>query len=172
MNHTELVQRLDEFFNIGAYDESAFWPSLLPASDLPVYRRFAEPDFVQSRWNGLMLRSSDEVDRVYLVVFPDQAVLDTILALELERSAPGAMIFAHHPVDFEESGRGFIGISEAQLEELREHHISYYCCHAPLDCNKEISTVGALAKVLKLRELEPFGPHFEGMEGIVGGCLI
>lgn len=168
MNQAELVQRLNAFFDILAYDERALWSEIIPPDELSVYQQFAEADFVQGTWNGLMQNSTDEIDRVYLVVFPTQTVLDTILAMELERSAPGAMIFAHHPVDFEESGRGFLGISEAQLEELREHAISYYCCHAPLDCHPEISTVIALAQALKLRDWEPFSQHHGGMEGVHG----
>jgi len=167
MNQFDLVNRLDTYFNVQVFDESGFWPNVIPPGDITVYRSFAE-DFVQGTWNGLMLNNADEIDRVYLVVFPGQAVLDTILALELERGAPGALIFAHHPVDFEESGRGFLGIGEVQLEELREHHISYYCCHAPLDCHAEISTVIALARVLKLHDWQPFSPHHGGMEGVHG----
>ncbi len=168
MNQAELVQRLEAYFDVQAYDERELWSEILPPGEMSVYQRFAEADFVQGTWNGLMQNSTEEIDRVYLVVFPDQTVLDTILALELERGAPGSMIFAHHPADFEESGRGFLGISEAQLEELREHAISYYCCHAPLDCHPEISTVVALAQALKLRDWEPFSQHHGGMEGVHG----
>ncbi|MBN1201536.1 MAG: Nif3-like dinuclear metal center hexameric protein [Anaerolineae bacterium] len=167
MNQSELVQKLNDFFEVQAYDESGFWSGIL-AANMPVYHRFAEADFVQGSWNGLMLCSTEEIDRVYLIVFPDQAVLDTILALELERGAPGAMIFAHHPADFEESGRGFLAISEAQLEALREHNISYYSCHAPLDCHQELSTVIALADAIKLHDWEPFAPHHGGLEGVHG----
>jgi putative NIF3 family GTP cyclohydrolase 1 type 2 len=168
MNQNELAQKLDQFFNIQTFDESEFWTQIIPPNDLLVCQRFARPEFAQGTWNGLMLDSTDKIDRVYLIVFPDQAVLDTVLALELERGAPGALIFAHHPADFEEVGRGFIGISEAQFEELGEHHISYYCCHAPLDCHPEISTVIALAKALKLRDWQLFSPHHTGMEGAHG----
>ena len=168
MNQSEIVQKLDSFFNIHAFDERELWSEIIPADDMTIYRRFVPSEFVDGTWNGLMLDSTSEIDRVYMIVFPGQAVLDTILALELEREAPGAMIFAHHPADFEESGRGFSGAREAQLEEMREHNISYYCCHAPLDCHPEISTVGALAKALKLRDGEPFSLHHSGMEGVHG----
>jgi putative NIF3 family GTP cyclohydrolase 1 type 2 len=168
MNQGEIIQRLDNFFDVQVFDERRLWSDLIPTDDMAVYRRFAQSDFVDGPWNGLMLNSTPEIDRVYLIVFPTPVVLDTILALELEREAPGALIFAHHPADFEEGGRGFSGIREAQLEELREHNISYYSCHAPLDCHPEISTVLALAKALKLRDLEPFSPHYEGTEGVHG----
>ena len=149
MNQSEIVQKLDEFFNVQTFDERQFWSEIIPSDGMTVYRRFARPDFVEGTWNGLMLDSTSEIDRVYLVVFPGQAVLDIILALELEREAPGALIFAHHPADFEETGRGFIGIREAQVEELREHNISYYCCHAPLDCHPEISTADRTGESVK-----------------------
>lgn len=168
MNQAELVQRLDTFFDVQAFDEREFWSGIIPAADMAVYQRYAVAEFLGGVWNGLMLNSTAEIDRVYLIVFPGQAVLDTILALELERSAPGALIFALHPADFAEGDRGYAGISEAQLEELREHRISYYCCHAPLDCHAEISTVIALAKALKLRDWEMFAPHFGKSEGVHG----
>lgn len=168
MHQAELIQKLDTFFNVQEFDESGLWADIIPASDMTVYQHYTGGEFIQGPWNGLMLNNTGEIDRVYLIVFPDQAVLDTILALELERSAPGALIFAHHPVDFEESKRGFLGINEAQLEALREHQISYYCCHAPLDCHPEVSTVIALAKALKLRDWAPFASHYGGMEGVHG----
>ena len=168
MNQIELVQKLDAFFDVSEYDESAFWETVIPAEAMSVYTRFAEAEFIRGTWNGLMLNNTEEIDRVYLVVFPDQEVLDTILALELERSAPGSLVFAHHPANFEETGAGFSGISEDQFEELAEHQISYYACHAPLDCHEEISTVIALAKAIKLRDWEPFSPHHKGLEGVHG----
>lgn len=168
MNQAEMVQKLDTFFAVGAFDEREYWTQIIPADALAVYGHWAEPDFVQGPWNGLMLNNTSEIDRVYLIVFPVQQVLDTILALELERGASGAMVFAQHPADFEESGQGFLAISEDQLDALREQNISYYCCHAPLDCHPETSTAIAWAKALKLRDWEPFMPHFGGMEGVHG----
>lgn len=170
MNQAELVRKLDEHFGVNAYDEREQWQQKIPPADIGVYRRYARPEFFEGPWNGLMLDNALEVDRVYLIVFPGQDVLDTILALELEREAPGALIFAHHPADFEESGRGFCGISEAQMEELREHDISFYSCHQPLDYHPETSTVQALVKALKLRDAEVFlneDGHPEGAHGRV-----
>ncbi len=168
MNQSELVQKLDSFFNIHEFDESELWAKIIPSADIAVYERFVKPEFISRGWNGVLLDSANDIDRVYLIVFPSQDVLDTILALELEREAPGALIFAHHPADFIESGQGFAGIREEQLEDLREHNISYYCCHAPLDCHPEISTVVALAKALKVHDSEPFADERGYTEGIHG----
>lgn len=168
MNQAELVRKLDDAFDVRQFDEREAWRSKIPASDLLVYKRFAAPDFMDGPWNGLMLDNTPEVDRVYLVVFPGQAVLDTILAMELEREARGALIFAHHPAEFQETGAGFQGISEAQLEDLREHAVSFYTCHRPLDCHPETSTVMALAKAIKLREIEIFNSASGLPEGAHG----
>lgn len=170
MNQAELVRKLDDYFAVKVFDEREQWQQKIPAADLAGYRRYAVPEFLEGSWNGLMLDNALDVDRVYLVVFPGQAVLDTILALELEREAPGALIFAHHPADFEESDRGFLGISEAQIEDLQEHDISFYSCHQPLDYHPETSTVMALAKAIKLRDSEVFvneSGHPEGAHGRV-----
>src|SRR5258708_9335316 len=115
-----------------------------------------------------MLDNVPELDRVYSIVFPAQSVLDKIIAYEVERGAPGAMIFSHHMLDYQETGPGFSYITEAQLEELKEHHISYYACHAPLDCHPEISTSGALAAALKLSDTERFAPYVGGLAGVQG----
>ncbi len=32
-------------------------------------------------------------------------------------------------------------MTEAQFEDLREHNVSFYVCHQPLDCHRETSTV-------------------------------
>lgn len=168
MNQSEIVQKLDTFFNVHAFNEQDFWMEVIPSGDLAVYEQYATSSFLQGSWNGLMLNNAEEIDRVYLVVLPVQSVLDTILALELERPSPGAMIFCNHAADYEEYGRGFVPLTEAQLEDLREHKISYYCCHAPLDCHPEISTVVALAQAIKLRDWSMFSPHYHGMEGVHG----
>lgn len=168
MNQSDLVHKLDVFFQTETCDERDLWTRILSAHEIALYRQHARPEFINGPWNGLMLDSTTEVDRVYLIVFPGQPVLDTILALELERSAPGALIFAHHPANFEESGRGFRAIGESQLEDLREHHISYYCCHAPLDRHPEISTAVALARALKLHDWKPFADEQGETEGVHG----
>ncbi len=166
-NQAELVAQLDTFFNVAAFDESGDRQYLPPGYE-SILQRYAAPGFLESSWNGLMLNNTDTVDRIYLIVFPDQKVLDTIVAREVERGAPGALIFSNHMADYQENGPGFVNITEAQLEDLREHCISYYHCHAPLDCHPEISTSTALANALKLREQQRFAPYFGGMAGVLG----
>ena len=138
MNQAELVRKLDEHFGVNAYDEREQWQQKIPPADIGVYRRYARPEFFEGPWNGLMLDNALEVDRVYLIVFPGQDVLDTILALELERASPGALISPTTRLTLRKRAR-FCGISGA-MEELREHDTSFYSCHQPLDYHPETST--------------------------------
>ncbi len=163
----ELVSKIDTFFNIKAFDERGERQSFPPGYE-SVLKRYAAPGFWEGPWNGLLLDNATALERVYCVVFPSQSVLDKIIAREVERGAPGAMIFCHHLGDYNESGLGFVPITEPQLEELREHRISYYACHAPLDCHAQISTSGALADALKLKEPARFAPYFGGLSGVYG----
>jgi putative NIF3 family GTP cyclohydrolase 1 type 2 len=167
INQAELVAKLDAFFDVKAYDERQERELFPPGYD-SVLQRYAVPGFWEGSWNGLMLGNGATLERVYLAVFPSQNTLDTIIAREVERGAPGAMIFCHHVGDYHESGAGFVPITEAQLEELREHHISYYVCHAPLDCHPEISTSTALANALKLKDQTRFAPYRGGLAGVYG----
>lgn len=168
MRQADLVQQLDSMFAIEAFDESVHWKPLLSDRDTQVLERFAAPGFRSGTWNGLLLDNAKQIDRVYTVVFPTQDVIDTIIAREVARGAPGALIFAHHLLNFNQEKRRYALIAEEQLEELAEHQIGYYLCHAPLDCHAEISTAGALANMLGLREQARFAPYYGGLAGVHG----
>jgi putative NIF3 family GTP cyclohydrolase 1 type 2 len=167
INQTDLVKRLDTFFEISSYDEREE-RSRVPPGDASVFARYAAAGFAEGSWNGLMLNNTTQVERAYLIVFPSQSVLDTIIGREVQRGAPGAIIFSHHATDYQEGGPGYVPIAEAQYEALREHSISFYVCHAPLDCHAEISTSGALGEAIRLQEPVRFAPYHGGNAGLVG----
>ncbi len=163
INQSELVAKLDSFFNTASFSEKGDLYYFPPGYE-SILERFLTPGFLVSAWNGLMMNNTAALDRVYLIVFPTPNVLDTIIAREVERGAPGALIFSHHLADYQEAGPGFTVIPETHLEELREHHVSFYHCDAPLDCHPEMSTSTALAEALKLREQR----RFSGDTGVLG----
>lgn len=170
MNLNVLCKSLDTYFEIERYVESD-WADLMSEAERGALLRFLRPDFANGPWNGLMLdnpASTATVERVYLAVFPSQDVLDTIIALEVERGAPGALLFTHHPLAYSEQGANFKVIPTVQLEELHEHHISLYSCHAPLDCHPETSTATALAEALGLEDTRRFAPYYAGYAGVYG----
>lgn len=170
MKLTELSKALDEYFNVTAFDEKD-WLDLISEADRGVFLRFLKKSFVEGTWNGLMIQNDprdDEVDRVYLTVYPSQNVLDTIIAKEVERGAPGALIFSYQPIVYSEAEAQYKIISAEQLEELQAHHISIYVCHAPLDCHPEVGTVLAVADALGLEEQQRFGQHYGGLACVQG----
>ncbi|PJF40812.1 MAG: hypothetical protein CUN55_12295, partial [Phototrophicales bacterium] len=122
-------------------------------------------------WNGLMLENpapNHQIDRVYLAVYPSQDVLDKIIAKEVERGATGALLFTYHPIPYSESQGEFKAIPTEQLEELQEHHISVYVCHAPLDCHPEIGTTVVLANALNIEDQGMFGAYYGGLACVHG----
>jgi putative NIF3 family GTP cyclohydrolase 1 type 2 len=167
MDQGELADQLDSFFQVTRFDESGNWDFAIGEGYGAVLQRFLAPRFLEGPWNGLMLDNTDQVDRVYLAVFPNQPVLDMAIAREVERGAAGALFFTHHPAAYDPM-QGFSMIPETQLADLREQSISVYVCHAPLDCHPEISTGGALARALRLKEQKRFAFYVNGLAGVWG----
>ncbi|MHB8624953.1 MAG: Nif3-like dinuclear metal center hexameric protein [Aggregatilineales bacterium] len=166
---TEVVARLDTYFDVAAFDERAIGERL-PPDYMPILAKYAAPGFLNSGWNGLWLNNAETIERTYLIVYPTQAALDTVIAKEVQRGPTGALILAHYLAGPTDDPTGLIPIAEAQLAELREHHISYYVCHAPLDAHKETGTSSALAHALKVREpgVFPIRDRRIGIHGLLG----
>jgi len=168
MKQVNIILELDTFFEVQAFDEREGWSFTIDSTYQEAAKPFVKNGFWESSWNGLMLDNTDEVDRVYLVVFPSRTVLDTIIAKEVGRGGEGALIFAHHPAAYHEAGKGFSPIPIEQLEELEEHRISFYNCHAPLDCHTSISTGNAMANALGLNDVQRFAKYYGGYAGVIG----
>lgn len=166
MDPSTLIAQLDAFFEIGKYDERGFWDTQ-PESYRLMASRFVAPGFWEGVGNGLMLDNTAQIERVYLAVFPAQAVIDMAIAREIERGAPGALLFTHHVFAYDPL-KGYVNIPEVQLADLRDQNISLYVSHAPLQCHAAISTAGALANALRLREQERFVCHADSHQGVWG----
>jgi len=165
MKIADLAARLDSFFHLDAYPPDDFEEivSFCEEAGVPL-EDFATPEFMQ-RHNGLMLDNCDIVEAVYTLVFPSEEVL-----AEVERRASGrpALIFTHHPMDFETSGRGLLPVSGQWLQRLREARLSLYALHAPLDCHESISTSRALARAAGVPAAETCAGYMGGHAGVIG----
>ncbi|KKK72647.1 hypothetical protein LCGC14_2901780 [marine sediment metagenome] len=137
MNAADLAAQLDNHFHLDRFptDDFAVLPQFCREAAIPI-QEYATASFLE-RFNGLMLDNADQIARVFTLVFPSDHVL-----AEVERRAAGepALIFTHHPMDMETSGRGLIPISSEWLRRLRRTQISLYAAHAPLDCHETAST--------------------------------
>ena len=165
----QFAQNLDDLFEVRHFDERFNWDFALDSDQRFVLTRRGGPTF-QACFNGLLNGPDEdrEFERVYLAVFPEESLLDHIIAEERSRGCPGAVVLTHHPCDMETSCRGFIPIPEYQLVQLSEAKIALYVLHAPLDCHAEISTSGALADGLGLKRTDVFAPYVGGHAGVIG----
>jgi putative NIF3 family GTP cyclohydrolase 1 type 2 len=163
----EIAQKLNQLFEVQRFVELSNWDFALAERERETLLSRGSSTFRET-FNGLL--NGDEsahIDRVYLVVFPEQPLLDKIIAAEQTRAAPGALVLTHHPCDMETSNRGFIPIHEQQLDRMKAANISLYVLHAPLDCHLEISTSGALADGLGLKRTGEFAPYMSGHAGVI-----
>jgi putative NIF3 family GTP cyclohydrolase 1 type 2 len=165
MRTSEIAAKLDAFFRLCAYppDDFAEIEEFSREAGVPL-EKYATPDFMR-RHNGLMLHNADDAERVYTLVFPSDEVLE-----EVERRAEGApsLIFTHHPMDFETSGRGLMPIGEAAFKRLRDARISLYSSHAPLDCHDTVSTSRSLARAAGVQIEEVCAEYHGGHAGVIG----
>jgi putative NIF3 family GTP cyclohydrolase 1 type 2 len=88
----------------------------------------------------------------------------------VKHRAAGApsVIFTHHPMDFETSGRGLMPVGERALQRLREARISLYSAHAPLDCHETVSTSRSLARAAGVEIDDVCAEYHGGHAGVIG----
>ena len=159
MRRGELVGLLDAYFGTPEVrgDE---WADLfeLVYPD-PYWREYAEPGY-EGRWNGLMVRGADEVERAVTCVFPS----DRVIAM-LE---PGTFLFSEHPIDYGDEP-GFLPLSRGSFERMRSGANSFYNVHAPLDHHPEISPSRMCAAAMGVPIEDEYMPI---AEGIAGGAAV
>ena len=155
MRSDELVGLLDAYFGTREVrgDE---WADLFElVYPEPYWREFAEPGY-EGRWNGLLLRGADEVERVATCVFPSDRVIAMLQA--------GTFLFSEHPIDYGDEP-GFLPLSRESFERMRAYGIGFYNVHAPLDHHPEISPSRMCAAGMGVAIEEEYLPIAEGIPG-------
>ena len=157
MRSEEVYERLDKEFEIEKINEDD-WDSF----DLG---DFATESFRTAR-KGLVLDNTTEIQKIYTAVFPSEIVLDHIISLGVE----DALLFTHHPMIWDRSLEGlpFRNIPANYLEILKEHRISMYTIHVPLDRNGPFSTTVSLARALEIETEGEFFDYFGSKVGVIG----
>jgi len=151
----DVRQALDDEFRVDLVSQDDWSEIFAHVYPDPYWRDYAEPGY-EARWNGLMVRGGEEVERAVTCVFPGDGVID-----ELE---PRTLLFSEHPVDFADRP-GFLPLARASFEALREKECSFYHVHAPLDQHPRISPSRLLAEGLGLEALEEYLPIDDGLPG-------
>lgn len=166
MTLDSLIDALDREFSLTDWAADPAMSHLVPKTYHTIGYDFAAhfaPDFC-TRFNGLMLRAGEVITEVYCAVFPTPEVLATVL----QQAGDKALLFLHHPLDMETTGRGFLPISPVHLQALSDRGISIYTCHAPLDCHSKIGTAISLVSAFALQQESEFAQYGHGYVGRVG----
>ncbi len=148
----ELVNALDKEFSIEEYGKDAAFSRFIPqVYDTVSYNWKAsfKKEFTEL-FNGLMIRGSGIVKKVFLAVFPTDNVLKTFI----QNAVQGDLLFMHHPLLMEcgdpkgQWGKGFVPIKSTFIDQIKEKQLSVYTCHLPMDSHKTLGTNIAIAKQL------------------------
>jgi putative NIF3 family GTP cyclohydrolase 1 type 2 len=154
----ELYDRLEKDFILpGMTDEWAKY--MQPIDDFLT-------DNYRERSMGLVCDNAVEINTVYTAVFPEDAVVQSII----DRDETDALLFLHHPSvwDFRKAPVVWRVMNRDLLEQFRDKRIAIYNLHVPLDNYSEYSTSATLAVALDITELAPFYEYFGGLAAVFG----
>jgi putative NIF3 family GTP cyclohydrolase 1 type 2 len=156
MKLDEVVRELDGYFRVPDVRNDARWYEQVE----PYWRAYVEPAWVERR-NGLMVRGAETVERVATCVFASERIVDAL--------GPRTLLFAEHPLDFADEP-GFLPLPRRSFERMKNHGISFYHVHAPLDMHPEVSPSRLCAVGVGLERLEEYFPIADGIPG--GAAII
>jgi putative NIF3 family GTP cyclohydrolase 1 type 2 len=161
----ELVAELDRYFRIPEVENDDWAPAFEAVYDEPYWRDYVERGY-EGKWNGLMVRGEQDVERVVTCVFPSDRI---IAGLE-----PGTLLFSEHPLDFADEP-GFLPLSRESFETVKERTCGFFHAHAPLDMHPEVSPSRLCAQGVGLEAPEEYYPIADGIPGgaaIVGDTAL
>jgi dinuclear metal center YbgI/SA1388 family protein len=102
--------------------------------------------------NGLQVENTGEIKKIGFAV---DACLETF---QQAVEAGCQMLITHHGWLWEGRGRFYLnGQDYKKAKMLMEDNLALYCAHLPLDAHEEYGNNNILAKMLKLKNLKPFG---------------
>ena len=166
MKIKEIKNILDDRFNIKNVPPDLPFSKILPIiynkTNIDFVNYFTR-DFLIS-FHGLMIKNSEQVNKVYLTVFLSREILDKIFL----RNENNILIFSHHPMEMETSNRGFLSLPEKYFQEMQKRKISIYILHTPLDIHPNISTSQSIANKLNLKNCQRYSPNSIGYSGVYG----
>jgi putative NIF3 family GTP cyclohydrolase 1 type 2 len=151
----DLVHDLDAYFRVADVENDDWSPAFEAVYSEPYWRDYVEPGY-EGKWNGLMVRGDEEVQRVVTCVFPSDRI---VAGLE-----PGTLLFSEHPLDFADEP-GFLPLARESFATLKERACGFFHAHAPLDMHPEVSPSRLCAEGVGLEALEEYYPIADGLPG-------
>jgi dinuclear metal center YbgI/SA1388 family protein len=136
------------------------------AAYLDAYLRVREVPDSDEALNGLQAQNDSGV--VARIVAAVDASLATI-----EGTPPGALLLVHHGL-FWDGNVPLTGRRYRRVRALLSRDIALYSAHIPLDIHAEVGNNHELARLIGLRELQPFDLYRGtpiGVQGVLNGDL-
>lgn len=164
-------QAIDELFTYRNMGTDPAFSRFIPMVYDPIrfdWRNEFELEFTKL-FNGIMLKGGEEVNRVFLAVFPTEEILEGFIS----KSNPGDLLFMHHPIVMEcgdpkgKWGRGFMPIPPRFIQQMKEKRLSVFTLHVPLDYSRVISTSDAWAEALNAKVIGELLKDDNGACGIL-----
>jgi putative NIF3 family GTP cyclohydrolase 1 type 2 len=155
MRRDELVDRLDAYFGTRSVRGDDWHGLFDQVYRDPYWREYAEPGY-EGRWNGLLVRGADEVERVATCVFPSDRVVGLL--------EPGTFLFSEHPIDYADEP-GFLPLGRETFARMRRDGIGFYHVHAPIDHHPEVSPSRLCAAAMGVPVEEEYLPIADGIGG-------
>lgn len=111
--------------------------------------------------NGLLEDNTNTLEKVYTATFSSTQVLEKLK----EKEASHCLLFTHHPGAQHEDGKPAVYFSHEEKEYMREHHISHFNLHLPLDQVNPYAPGVSLARALGT---VPYDSFFEEGGAVMG----
>ncbi len=103
--------------------------------------------------NGLQVEGKDNVKKIALAVDACQYIF------EKAQSLGAGMLIVHHGLFWKDTDPRIVSITKKRIKTLLKSDISLYSAHLPLDLHPEVGNNACMAKLLNLKDLEPFGSY-------------
>ena len=160
MNAMDLYNQLEQDFVKSGMKENWYDESMVEIEEYIC-------DNFKQRSMGLLCDFAQEINKVYTAVFPSDKVLMKIL----EDNICDAMLFLHHPMDWDlrkDPDTVFYVPNPKLLRQLRERRISLFNFHYPLDNYSEYSNSKALTEAIGIVAEKPFAEYSGALCGVIG----
>lgn len=152
MELSKVTEELDEEFDIEntREDWSFMFDEMFVEKSVDSFRK-------PKRNVGLMIKSSNDVNKIYTAFSPSRYVLEAIRM----KGIVNCLLVVKHPFDWDgrRNGKGFIHFRDIDYTLMEGMGISIYSLHTPMDKNrndKVVSSAYAFAKILKLKVEDEF----------------
>ncbi|MDR3192369.1 MAG: Nif3-like dinuclear metal center hexameric protein, partial [Treponema sp.] len=116
---------------------------------------------VDSSLNGIQVDNDGEIHKIAFAV---DASLETF---KRAAGAGAGLLFVHHGL-FWGSPLRISGTHRERIKFLLEHNLALYAVHLPLDQHPSLGNNAALAELLGIESLEPFGLYHDRKIGYKG----